>query len=108
MIKTYTSDVRPAGSRRRGPRSSACPRASPSRSAPSTPTSAPSARASLPGKFVKIIGTSTCDICVWPSDKPLADIPGLCGIVDGSVLPGYFGLEAGQSAVGDIFNWFVN
>jgi L-ribulokinase len=60
-----------------------------------------------PGKFVKIIGTSTCDICVWPNDRPLADIPGLCGIVDGSVLPGYFGLEAGQSAVGDIFNWFV-
>jgi len=60
-----------------------------------------------PGKFVKIIGTSTCDICVWPNDQPLADIPGLCGIVDGSVLPGYFGLEAGQSAVGDIFNWFV-
>ncbi len=61
-----------------------------------------------PGKFVKIIGTSTCDICVWPNDRQLADIPGLCGIVDGSVLPGYFGLEAGQSAVGDIFNWFVN
>ncbi len=61
-----------------------------------------------PGKFVKIIGTSTCDICVWPNDRPLADIPGLCGIVDGSVLPGYLGLEAGQSAVGDIFNWFVN
>jgi len=61
-----------------------------------------------PGKFVKIIGTSTCDICVWPNNRPLADIPGLCGIVDGSVLPGYFGLEAGQSAVGDIFNWFVN
>jgi L-ribulokinase len=62
----------------------------------------------FPGKFVKIVGTSTCDICVWPSDKALADIPGLCGIVDGSVLPGYYGLEAGQSAVGDIFNWFVN
>jgi L-ribulokinase len=60
------------------------------------------------GKLVKIIGTSTCDIAVWPSDKPLADIPGVCGIVDGSVLPGYYGLEAGQSAVGDIFNWFVN
>jgi len=60
------------------------------------------------GKFVKIIGTSTCDVCVWPSDKKLPDVPGLCGIVDGSVLPGYLGLEAGQSAVGDIFNWFVN
>ncbi|HUU39126.1 MAG TPA: ribulokinase [Candidatus Desulfaltia sp.] len=61
-----------------------------------------------PGRLIKIIGTSTCDIAVWPSSRPLADIPGLCGIVDGSVLPGYFGLEAGQSAVGDIFNWFVS
>jgi L-ribulokinase len=61
-----------------------------------------------PGKLVKIIGTSTCDIIVWPNTENLPDIPGLCGIVDGSVLPGYFGLEAGQSAVGDIFNWFVN
>jgi L-ribulokinase len=60
------------------------------------------------GRFVKIIGTSTCDICVWPTSKRLPDVPGLCGIVDGSVLPGYLGLEAGQSAVGDIFNWFVN
>jgi L-ribulokinase len=59
------------------------------------------------GKFVKIIGTSTCDICVWPATEPLEDIPGLCGIVDGSVIAGSFGLEAGQSAVGDIFNWFV-
>ena len=61
-----------------------------------------------PGVLVKIIGTSTCDITVWPNTENLADIPGLCGIVNGSVLPGYFGLEAGQSAVGDIFNWFVN
>ncbi len=60
------------------------------------------------GRFVKIIGTSTCDICVWPTEEKLPPIPGLCGIVDGSVLPGYLGLEAGQSAVGDIFNWFVN
>jgi L-ribulokinase len=61
-----------------------------------------------PGTLVKIIGTSTCDIAVWPLEAKLADIPGLCGIVSGSVLPGCYGLEAGQSAVGDIFNWFVN
>ena len=60
------------------------------------------------GSLVKIIGTSTCDMMVVRANKPLADVPGLCGIVPGSVLPGYFGLEAGQSAVGDIFNWFVN
>jgi len=60
------------------------------------------------GTLVKIIGTSTCDMMVAPMSKPIADIPGLCGIVPQSVLPGYFGLEAGQSAVGDIFNWFTN
>jgi L-ribulokinase len=61
-----------------------------------------------PGTLVKIIGTSTCDMMVHPLDEPLPDIPGLCGIVPGSVIPGMYGLEAGQSAVGDIFNWFVN
>lgn len=61
-----------------------------------------------PGTLVKIIGTSTCDMMVVPVRQELADIPGLCGIVNGSILPGYYGLEAGQSAVGDIFNWFVN
>jgi len=61
-----------------------------------------------PGALVKIIGTSTCDMMVAPASQKLADIPGLCGIVNGSILPGFFGLEAGQSAVGDIFNWFVN
>ncbi len=60
------------------------------------------------GTLVKTIGTSTCDMMVAPGNRKLADIPGICGIVKGSILPGYFGLEAGQSAVGDIFNWFVN
>ena len=60
------------------------------------------------GILVKIIGTSTCDMAVAPNDAKLPDVPGICGIVDGSILPGHFGLEAGQSAVGDIFNWFVN
>ena len=61
-----------------------------------------------PGKLVKIIGTSTCDMVVAPTSTDLPDIPGICGVVDGSILPGHYGLEAGQSAVGDIFNWFVN
>jgi L-ribulokinase len=61
-----------------------------------------------PGTLVKIIGTSTCDMMVAPVGQKLADIPGLCGIVNGSILPGFYGLEAGQSAVGDIFNWLVN
>lgn len=60
------------------------------------------------GTLVKILGTSTCDIMVWPNNRDLADIPGVAGIVDGSVIPGYYGIEAGQSAVGDIFLWFVN
>jgi L-ribulokinase len=60
------------------------------------------------GTLVKIIGTSTCDMVVWPNTDKLPDIPGICGIVDGSILPDFWGLEAGQSAVGDIFNWFVN
>ncbi|NLF30492.1 MAG: ribulokinase [Planctomycetes bacterium] len=61
-----------------------------------------------PGTMVKIIGTSTCDMMIAPQTGNLPDIPGLCGIVPGSIVPGYYGLEAGQSAVGDIFNWFVN
>ncbi len=61
-----------------------------------------------PGRLVKIIGTSTCDMLVAPMDQPLADIPGVCGIVPSSIIPGMYGLEAGQSAVGDIFNWFAS
>lgn len=60
------------------------------------------------GTLVKILGTSTCDIMIHPANEKLADIPGVCGIVDGSVMGGYYGIEAGQSAVGDIFLWFVN
>ena len=61
-----------------------------------------------PGTLVKIIGTSTCDMLVAPMDRKLPDIPGVCGIVPGSILPGMYGLEAGQSAVGDIFGWFAS
>ena len=59
------------------------------------------------GTLVKVIGTSTCDCAVVSADKTVADIPGICGIVKGAILPGYFGIEAGQSAVGDIFKWWV-
>lgn len=57
------------------------------------------------GTLVKIMGTSTCDIMVGDESTP--DIPGVCGIVPGSVIPGMTGIEAGQSAVGDLFNWCV-
>jgi L-ribulokinase len=59
------------------------------------------------GVLIKAIGTSTCDCAVVSAEKKIADIPGICGIVKGAILPGYYGIEAGQSAVGDIFKWFV-
>lgn len=64
-----------------------------------------------PGTLVKAIGTSTCDIAVAPrtdNTSTAPAVPGLCGIVNGSALPGYWGIEAGQSAVGDLLNWFVS
>jgi L-ribulokinase len=60
------------------------------------------------GVLVKVIGTSTCDCAVVSAAHSVADIPGICGIVKGAILPGYYGIEAGQSAVGDIFNWWVD
>ena len=58
------------------------------------------------GVLVKIMGTSTCDITTLPLESSLDVIPGVCGVVPGSVLPDAWGIEAGQSAVGDIFRWF--
>lgn len=59
------------------------------------------------GTLVKVIGTSTCDVAVVSGSRGIPDIPGICGMVPGAILPGFVGIEAGQSAVGDIFRWWV-
>jgi L-ribulokinase len=65
---------------------------------------APAAGAVEPGQMVAIMGTSTCH--VMSSDQQ-GEVPGMCGVVDGGILPGLWGYEAGQSGVGDIFGWFT-
>jgi L-ribulokinase len=65
---------------------------------------APAAQAVEPGQMVAIMGTSTCQ--VMNSDH-LAEVPGMCGVVDGGIVAGLYGYEAGQSGVGDIFAWYV-
>lgn len=65
---------------------------------------APAAQATQPGQMVAIMGTSTCHVM---NGAVLAEVPGMCGVVDGGIVSGLYGYEAGQSGVGDIFAWFV-
>ena len=64
----------------------------------------PAANAIAPGQLVAIIGTSTCHVM---NGQTLAEVPGMCGVVDGGIVAGSWGYEAGQSGVGDIFTWFA-
>ena len=66
---------------------------------------APAAGVTQAGRMVAIMGTSTCHVMVG---EQLAEVPGMCGVVDGGIVPGHWGYEAGQSGVGDIFAWFVD
>lgn len=66
---------------------------------------APAAQATGPGQMVAIMGTSTCHVM---SASVLREVPGMCGVVDGGIVSGLWGYEAGQSGVGDIFGWFVD
>ena len=66
---------------------------------------APAVKATAPGVMVMVMGTSTCHIL---SGIDLKVVDGMCGVVKGGIIPGLYGYEAGQSAVGDIFAWFVD
>jgi L-ribulokinase len=64
----------------------------------------PAAKAVEPGQLVAIMGTSTCHVM---NGAELHEVPGMCGVVDGGIVDGLWGYEAGQSGVGDIFGWFT-
>ena len=66
---------------------------------------APAAKATTPGQMVAIMGTSTCHVM---NHDAITEVPGMCGVVDGGIVSGLYGYEAGQSGVGDIFAWYVN
>ena len=66
---------------------------------------APAARAVEPGRLVAIMGTSTCHVV---NGTGLHSVPGMCGVVDGGIVAGSWGYEAGQSGVGDLFGWCAN
>ena len=65
---------------------------------------APAAQAVEPGQMLAIMGTSTCHVM---NSDVLTEVPGMCGVVDGGIVSGLYGYEAGQSGVGDIFAWYV-
>ena len=65
----------------------------------------PAANAIEPGQMVLIMGTSTCHVM---NAGKLAEVPGMCGVVDGGIVAGRYGYEAGQTGVGDIFAWFAD
>jgi L-ribulokinase len=65
----------------------------------------PAAAAAGPGQMVAIMGTSTCHVM---NAARLSEVPGMCGVVDGGIVAGLWGYEAGQSGVGDIFGWYVH
>ena len=64
----------------------------------------PAVQVTEPGTMVMIMGTSTCHMLI---DDKLQTVEGMCGVVNDGIIPGYYGYEAGQSGVGDIFAWFV-
>jgi L-ribulokinase len=67
--------------------------------------SAPAVNVIKPGQMLMIMGTSTCDILLSETEHK---VPGMCGVVYNGAIPGYYAYESGQSAVGDIFAWFIN